>query len=58
MTSLADYDYHLPNECIAQQAMEPRDQAKLLVYRLSSDTISHIALRILINYYTLTISWY
>jgi S-adenosylmethionine:tRNA ribosyltransferase-isomerase len=27
------FDFHLPEECIAQQAMEPRDAAKLLVVK-------------------------
>ena len=41
MTSLSDYDYHLPEELIAQQAVEPRDSARLLVYRIKQDQISH-----------------
>ena len=41
MTSLADYDYHLPQELIAQQAVEPRDSARLLVYRMKQQAISH-----------------
>lgn len=37
----ADFDYHLPEELIAQDAVEPRDAARLLHYQLDSQTHSH-----------------
>jgi len=40
---LADFDYHLPEERIAQTALEPRDSAKLLVDRGSAAPVhSHV----------------
>jgi S-adenosylmethionine:tRNA ribosyltransferase-isomerase len=38
--NLADYDYHLPEELIAQKPIEPRDNAKLLVYDTAADKVS------------------
>lgn len=37
----ADFDYHLPPECIAQTPVEPRDSARLLVMRRSSGELEH-----------------
>jgi S-adenosylmethionine:tRNA ribosyltransferase-isomerase len=31
--SLSDFDYHLPEECIAQKPAEPRDSSRLLVVK-------------------------
>jgi S-adenosylmethionine:tRNA ribosyltransferase-isomerase len=39
--SISDYDYELPPERIAQQALEPRDSSKLLYYR-SGALIDHV----------------
>lgn len=40
---LADFDYHLPDERIAQTALEPRDSAKLLVDQGPSNPLhSHV----------------
>jgi S-adenosylmethionine:tRNA ribosyltransferase-isomerase len=39
--NLSDYDYNLPVELIAQEPTEERDQSRLMVVNLSSDTISH-----------------
>jgi S-adenosylmethionine:tRNA ribosyltransferase-isomerase len=37
----ADFDYHLPPELIAQEPIEPRDAARMLVAELSNDAIAH-----------------
>ena len=41
MYSLTDYDYHLPEELIAQKPVTYRDQSRLLVLQRSSDRITH-----------------
>jgi S-adenosylmethionine:tRNA ribosyltransferase-isomerase len=38
---LADIDFHLPPELIAQNPVEPRDAARLLVYNTADRSISH-----------------
>lgn len=38
--SLSDFDYHLPEELIAQSPAHPRDHAKLLVYNRASQEIT------------------
>lgn len=43
--TLSDLDYHLPTERIAQQPVEPRDAAKLLVYRRIDRSIAHHQVR-------------
>lgn len=37
----AELDYHLPPELIAQTPVEPRDTARLLVYRRTAGTVEH-----------------
>jgi S-adenosylmethionine:tRNA ribosyltransferase-isomerase len=37
----SDFDYHLPQEFIAQTPVEPRDSSRLLVLDRSMDTIHH-----------------
>ncbi len=39
--SLADYDFDLPDALIAQEAVEPRDAARMLVASLASDALAH-----------------
>jgi len=39
--NLADYDYHLPSELIAQYPLKDRSAAKLLIVDRSSQTVSH-----------------
>jgi S-adenosylmethionine:tRNA ribosyltransferase-isomerase len=39
---LSDFDYHLPKQLIAQEPAEIRDQSKLLVLDLTSDSIEHL----------------
>jgi S-adenosylmethionine:tRNA ribosyltransferase-isomerase len=38
---LSDYDYELPADCIAQEPIEPRDAARLLVLDRATDALSH-----------------
>lgn len=38
---IADFDYHLPPELIAQQPARPRDASRMLVLRRSSGEIEH-----------------
>src|SRR5947209_7614870 len=38
---LSDFDYHLPEERIAQHAIEPRDAARLLVIHRDSGALEH-----------------
>src|SRR6266550_8011004 len=38
---LADFDYDLPEELIAQQPVEPRDAARLLVLDRSDEALTH-----------------
>ncbi|MGH3136957.1 MAG: tRNA preQ1(34) S-adenosylmethionine ribosyltransferase-isomerase QueA [Gaiellaceae bacterium] len=40
---IAQLDYELPRELIAQRPVEPRDASRLLVYRRHSATIEHAA---------------
>jgi S-adenosylmethionine:tRNA ribosyltransferase-isomerase len=37
--TLDDFNYNLPDDCIAQEPATPRDHSKLLVYDRASDTI-------------------
>ena len=41
MLKTSDFDYNLPQERIAQTPMEPRDHARLLVYRRETDATEH-----------------
>jgi S-adenosylmethionine:tRNA ribosyltransferase-isomerase len=36
-----DFDFHLPNECIAQSSVEPRDHSKLMVVDRAAGTRTH-----------------
>ncbi|MCK5635723.1 MAG: tRNA preQ1(34) S-adenosylmethionine ribosyltransferase-isomerase QueA [Anaerolineales bacterium] len=36
-----DFDYHLPEECIAQRPAKPRDSSRLLVYKRDDDHVNH-----------------
>lgn len=38
---LSDLEYHLPSELIAQNPIEPRDEARLLVYERKTDQTTH-----------------
>ena len=40
-----DFDYSLPEECIAQQPIEPRDAARLLVLPRQGNTLQHATFR-------------
>jgi len=39
--TLADFEYELPEELIAQKPVEPRDHSRLMVVHRESDTIEH-----------------
>ena len=38
--NLSDFDYHLPEELIAQTPAHPRDHARLLVYNRANGTVT------------------
>ena len=46
----SSYDFTLPNELIATHPVEPRDNARMLVYDRNSDTITHTYFYELENY--------
>lgn len=46
----SDYDYHLPEELIAQTPAEPRDSARLLVYHRDHKSIEHRIFREITEY--------
>ena len=37
----SDFDYHLPEEYIAQSPIEPRDHSRLMVLRRSDGSMEH-----------------
>jgi S-adenosylmethionine:tRNA ribosyltransferase-isomerase len=41
----SDFDYDLPRELIAQEPVEPRDSARLMVLRRSDESIEHLIFR-------------
>jgi S-adenosylmethionine:tRNA ribosyltransferase-isomerase len=43
--NLADFDYHLPEERIAQRPVEPRDEARRLVHDIRRDATEHLRIR-------------
>ena len=43
--SLSTYDYHLPQELIAQHPCSPRDQSRLMVVNRSTGEISEMVFR-------------
>jgi S-adenosylmethionine:tRNA ribosyltransferase-isomerase len=45
MSELDQYDYHLPRELIAQEPLARRSDARLLVVRRDSESISHAHIR-------------
>jgi S-adenosylmethionine:tRNA ribosyltransferase-isomerase len=45
MSELDQYDYHLPRELIAQEPLARRSDARLLVVRRESESISHAHIR-------------
>ena len=48
---LSDYDFELPEHCIAQKPIDKRDNSKLLIYDRKSDTITHKHFYDIINYF-------
>ncbi|MBV5279022.1 MAG: tRNA preQ1(34) S-adenosylmethionine ribosyltransferase-isomerase QueA [Campylobacteraceae bacterium] len=44
------YDYYLPSELIATHPIEPRDEARLLVYDRTTDTIHHAIFKNLFDF--------
>ncbi|MDD5347962.1 MAG: tRNA preQ1(34) S-adenosylmethionine ribosyltransferase-isomerase QueA [Candidatus Omnitrophica bacterium] len=51
MTKLADFDYHLPPELIAQFPLTRRDQARLLVVERSTGCIRHRIFKDIVEYF-------
>ncbi len=49
---LSDFDYNLPEELIAQNPTNPREEAKLLVYDRKNDTITHSQIKYLTDFLT------
>jgi len=47
---LSDFDFHLPEELIAQEPIEKRDQSRLMVVHRDSQAIEHKTFRDLIEY--------
>ena len=47
---LSDFDYHLPEEAIAQAPVEPRDSSRLLVLDRETGAIQHRVFRDLVGY--------
>lgn len=47
---LSDFDYELPEELIAQNPIDKRDESRLLVYDRSKKTIEHKIFKDIINY--------
>jgi len=41
MLKTSDFDYNLPQECIAQTPVEPRDHSRLLVYNRDTQELEH-----------------
>jgi len=46
----SDFDYDLPQECIAQTPLEPRDSARLMILDRSSEQVEHAHFRDLGGY--------
>ena len=51
-TKKSTYNYHLPEELIAQSPAEPRDMARLLVYDKKTKQIEHKVFRDILDYLT------
>jgi len=47
---LADFDYHLPEELIAQEPLPERDQSRLLILNRSTGTIEHRQFSDIVHY--------
>ena len=50
VTSRSTYYYDLPKELIAQNPIEPRDSARLLVYNRKDKSINHKIFKDVIDY--------
>ncbi len=48
---LSDYDYHLPDELIAQTPVEPRDSSKLMIVDKSKNLLEDKIFRDIIDYF-------
>ena len=46
----SDFDYNLPQECIAQKPIEPRDHSRLMVLNRSEKNIEHHYFYELVDY--------
>jgi S-adenosylmethionine:tRNA ribosyltransferase-isomerase len=47
---VSDFDYHLPEELIAQEPVEPRDASRLLVVHRETGALRHRVFRDIIEY--------
>lgn len=47
---VSDFDYHLPEELIAQEPVEPRDASRLLVLHRQTGALAHRVFRDIIEY--------
>ncbi|NLY51874.1 MAG: tRNA preQ1(34) S-adenosylmethionine ribosyltransferase-isomerase QueA, partial [Firmicutes bacterium] len=47
---VADFDYHLPEELIAQEPVEPRDASRLLVVHRQTGELEHRIFRDIVDY--------
>ena len=48
---LSDFDYELPKELIAQQALSERTEARLLILDRKTQTLEHRIFRDLLDYF-------
>ena len=48
--NISDFDFELPEELIAQHAVEPRDHSKLLVLNKDKKTLEHKKFYNIIDY--------
>ena len=50
MTDVSDFDYHLPQEMIAQTPIEPRDSSRLFVLHRETGETEHRVFHDLASY--------
>ena len=50
MFAVSDYDYHLPDKCIAQEPSKPRERSRLLYMKRHTGFLAHHSFRDIINF--------